>query len=112
MRSLTDMLLEHAMAIQSTTQAPHRMRLSTPLGPDALRVTGFSGREGLSRLFHLQLECLARNDQAVPFDQLLGQLATLSVDVTPAQPAFFNGLICRVTQGERDQECTGYRLGI
>ena len=38
----------------------HRLlSVTTPLGPDAFLLTGFSGKEGLSRLFQFELEMLS-----------------------------------------------------
>ncbi|HEY1377500.1 MAG TPA: type VI secretion system tip protein TssI/VgrG [Gemmataceae bacterium] len=92
------------------TQADSPMKLTTPLGADALLLTGFGVNEGISQLFHAQLDVVATNDQDVPFDKLLGQRATVEVAVGSGKSRFFSGIVVRVAQGGRDQTFTGYRL--
>lgn len=59
------------MATTSRSERP--LTLTTPLGPDVLLLTGFTGREAISQLFHFQLDLLAENERDVPFEKLLGQ---------------------------------------
>jgi len=53
---------------------PRGISVQTPLGPDALFLTAFRGREGISQLFHFQLELMAENRQSIAFDKLIGRL--------------------------------------
>ena len=53
------------------TQANRRLRIETPLGPDALLITALSGTEGISTLFHFQAELLGRDERA-DFDAIVG----------------------------------------
>jgi type VI secretion system secreted protein VgrG len=92
------------------TQANSPMRLTTPLGADALLLTGLTIREGLSQLFLMQLDAIAENDQDVPFEKLLGQKATVQMIMPGGKARFFNGIIARVGQGGRDSQFTTYRL--
>ena len=62
------------------TQANRLMQVSTPLGPDALLLTGFAAHEAISQLFELKLDLLAENDKTVPFEKLLGANVTVSLD--------------------------------
>jgi type VI secretion system secreted protein VgrG len=88
------------------------MRVTTPLGPDALLLVGLSGQEGLSRLFEFRLEVLAENETPVPFEQLLGQKVTVELG-TPAEAVrYISGICCRVGQGGRDQTFTAYHLEV
>jgi type VI secretion system secreted protein VgrG len=92
------------------TQANSPMKLTTPLGPDALLLTGLTVTEGISQLFRIQLDVIAKNDTDVPFDKLLGQKATVELETLPRQTRFFNGVIIRVGQGGRDEVFTSYQL--
>ncbi|HEY1379356.1 MAG TPA: type VI secretion system tip protein TssI/VgrG, partial [Gemmataceae bacterium] len=92
------------------TQANSPMKLTTPLGADALLLTGLSVREGVSQLFHVQLEVVAKNSQDVAFDKLLGQKATVELALGSGKSRFFNGIVNRVGQGGRDQTFTSYSL--
>jgi type VI secretion system secreted protein VgrG len=92
------------------SQATSPMKLTTPLGADALLLTGLTVTEGISQLFHIQLDVLAENDVDVAFDQLLGQKATVELTIAKGKSRFFNGIIMRVGQGGRDETFTSYRL--
>ena len=50
-------------------EAARYFYLDTPLGPDKLLLRGFSGNEGISRLFEFTLDCLAENAISVDFDK-------------------------------------------
>ena len=56
--------------------------LTTLLGEDKLLLSGFTGQEGISRLFSYQLEMLAENTTSVDFDKLIGQKATFGIDIS------------------------------
>ena len=61
------------------TQDKRPLKVNTPLGKDAIFITSFSAREGISQLFQYYLEMIAPNDTDVPFDQLLGQKVTVEL---------------------------------
>jgi type VI secretion system secreted protein VgrG len=95
------------------TQVHRPLQVKTPLGDDRLLAVGFSGSEEISRLFHFQLDLLAENDNAIAFDQLLGQPVTLRLDLPgDAGQRYFSGLCSRVSQGGRDPTFTSYHLEI
>jgi type VI secretion system secreted protein VgrG len=82
------------------TQTHRPMAVSTPLGPDVFLLTGFSGHEGLSQLFHFHLDVLARSTAEVAFDKLLGQPLTVRVELPGGkQQRSFSGICSRVSQG-------------
>ena len=58
----------------ASTLDPRGISVQTPLGPDALFLTSFRGHEGLSQLFHFQLELMAENRQSVAFEKVIGQM--------------------------------------
>src|SRR5262245_13458427 len=60
------------------TQANRRLRIETPLGPDALLITALSGTEGVSTLFHFEAELIGRDEHA-DFDAIVGQGVTVSI---------------------------------
>lgn len=100
------------MSAPPATQKGRPLSVTTPLGPDTLLLTGFSGTEALSRLFTFHLDLVADNKKDIPFDQLLGQPITVQIDLPKAKKRYFNGICYRVSQGERDHEFTTYRLEI
>ena len=87
-------------------QTDRPIKLTTPLGANALLLVGLQGREAISELFHFELKT-AWNDktQLLPFDQLLGKKIT--VEISPSEyKRYFNGIVCRVSQGDRDENFT------
>ena len=93
-------------------QTDRPMKLTTPLGPNALLLVGLQGREAISQMFHFELKT-AWDDKTklLPFDQLLGKKVT--VEISPSKnKRYFNGIVCKVTQGERDENFTYYTLEV
>jgi type VI secretion system secreted protein VgrG len=90
-------------------QGNRRFRVATPLGPDALLLTGFRGSEGLSRLFRFELDLLAPLDAPADFAKLLGQPAVLSVDLPNGEARHHHGIISRFAQGSRDDTFVHYK---
>jgi len=82
-------------------QAERPLTVTTPLGGDVLLLRGLDGQEGLSRLFHFQLDLLAEKDAPVAFDKLLGQKVTVHLALPGGSRRHFNGICNRVSQGER-----------
>ena len=53
-------------------QTDRPMKLTTPLGPNALLLVGLQGREAISQMFHFELKTAWNdNPKLLPFDQLL-----------------------------------------
>src|SRR5262245_23998169 len=94
------------------TQDNRPIAVSTPLGKDALLLVGFRGQEGISQLFHFQLDLLAENKTDVTFDKLLGQRATIEVVLPQGKKRYISGICNRVSQGEQDFTFTAYRMEI
>ncbi len=95
-------------------QSDRSLAVSTPLGPDILLLTSFSGREAISELFHFHLELIAENGTQVPFDALLGQFVSfrLTLPGDDANQRYFHGICSRVSQGVRDEIFTSYRIEV
>jgi type VI secretion system secreted protein VgrG len=91
-------------------QADRPMAVTTPLGKDALLLVGFSGQEAISQLFAFQLELLAENKTDVAFDKLLGQGVVVQLVLPQGKKRTFSGIVSRLSQGERDDIFTAYRL--
>jgi type VI secretion system secreted protein VgrG len=82
------------------SQAERPMALATPLSnQDALLLAKMTGREALSEPFSFQLELLA--EQAVPFEPLLGQPATVRLSGPGGAERFINGILCCFRRGGR-----------
>jgi type VI secretion system secreted protein VgrG len=81
------------------TQDGRFMAITTPLGKDVLLLDTFSGKESISELFCFKLGMYAEDKTKVAFDQLLGQKVTVTLQGDT--PRYFNGIIRRLTQGQR-----------
>ena len=93
-------------------QTDRPIKLTTPLGANALLLVGLQGREAISELFHFELKT-AWNDKTklLPFDDLLGKKVT--VEISPSEnKRYFNGIVSRVSQGDRDENFTYYSLEV
>src|SRR5262245_34399449 len=83
------------------SQTGRLMALTTPLGADALLLERLRGTEALSELFRFELDVLALATSPVAFDRLLGQTATVKVQMPQNQFRYFNGIVSRLSQGDR-----------
>jgi len=93
-------------------QIDRPMKLTTPLGPDALILGGFSGREAISQMFHFELKTVWEDKtKLLPFDQLLGKKVTVEIS-SLHDKRYFNGIVCKVTQYGRDEHFTYYSLEV
>ena len=86
------------------TQDNRPLRISTPLGKDALLITGFSGQEEISRLFHFHVELAAPLGQTIDFAALLGKTVSVQLDLAGGDigTRLFHGIVTRFSQGRRD----------
>jgi type VI secretion system secreted protein VgrG len=95
-------------------QTDRPMKLTTPLGPDAFILVGLAGREAISQMFYFELKT-AWVDQSklVAFDQLLGKKVTVEISFADGEnKRYINGMVSRVTQGDRDEVFTYYALEV
>jgi len=93
------------------TQAERRLSLTTPLGPDALLLTAFSGREELSRPFAYQMELLSEKD-AIKGEEIIGKSVTWSVLMPDDSKRFFNGIVRRFSYKGTDDRLSRYRMEV
>src|ERR1035438_6388453 len=95
-------------------QTDRPMKLTTPLGANALILVGLEGREAISQMFYFELRT-AWGDltKLLPFDQLLGKKVTVEISFADGQnKRYFNGIVSKVTQHERDEVFTYYALEV
>ncbi len=76
------------------------LSVTTPLGPDAFLLTGFSGVEGLSRLFRFELELLSEQDVSVGAP--VGGPIAWAVRSPGRPPRFFHGVVRRFAAAGRE----------
>jgi type VI secretion system secreted protein VgrG len=81
------------------TQDGRFMAINTALGKDVLLLDIFAGKEAISEPFHFKLGMFATDPTKVAFDKLLGQNVTVKFQQDP--PRYFNGIISRLSQGQR-----------
>jgi type VI secretion system secreted protein VgrG len=93
------------------SQANRRLQIETPLGPDALLITALSGTEGISTLFHFQLDLLAEHAEKVAIDDLLGKPVTISVAAGGGK-RFFHGVVSRLSQSGTVGRHATYRADV
>jgi type VI secretion system secreted protein VgrG len=92
------------------TQANRRLRIETPLGTDALLITAVSGTEGISTLFHLQVELIGRDEKA-DFDAIVGKNVTIAI-AAGGDDRYLNGIVSRFSQSGTVGDHASYRAEI
>ncbi|MEI8372615.1 MAG: type VI secretion system tip protein TssI/VgrG [Planctomycetota bacterium] len=84
-------------------QDPHRMEVTTPLGPDKLLLTSFQGTEEFSRPFHFGLTMVSE-DPAIQAKAIVGKNVTVKLKYPAGGERFFNGIVSRFAyQGTNDR---------
>jgi type VI secretion system secreted protein VgrG len=86
--------------------------ITTPLGPDALLLSAFSGHEAISQLFAYRVDLVAANTQQVPFEALLGQPVTVALSLASGGSRYFSGIVQRFSQGARDRKLTSHSADV
>src|SRR5690606_27106642 len=95
--------------VTTYSQQQRPLEVLTPLGRDALLLTGFAGREAISRPYEFRLDLAAPNERPVPFEELLGQPAAVRVALGGGAHRYFHGIISRFVEGGRDDTFTRYQ---
>jgi type VI secretion system secreted protein VgrG len=93
------------------TQENRLIAIDTPLGDDVLLLQGFTGHEAISRLFSFHLDLLSENN-AISFDDLVGQNVTISLTLADQSPRYFNGFVSRFAQSGSDARFTHYQMEV
>lgn len=89
------------------TQDNLALTVSTPLGQDTLLLTRVRGEERLSGLFRFTLD-MTSEDSNLDFDSIVGQNATVTLELATGTKRYFNGIVGRFVQAGRDVRCTTY----
>lgn len=79
------------------TDAQRWLQLTTPLGKDAMILTGFSGEESINGFFSFRLDAISQKEDIKPTD-LLGKEVTFSVLSGEAR-RYFHGFVSRMSSG-------------
>jgi len=74
------------------TQDQRRIGIETPLGPDALLLVGFNGREELSRLFAYELDLRSEN-AAIDPKEIVGKAVSFFTLMPDETPRHFHGFV-------------------
>ncbi len=93
------------------TQDNRFIRIDTPLGKDVLLLRGFTGEEGISRLFAFDLDLLSE-DPSIGYDKIVGQNVTITTVLADDSERYFNGFVSRFAQGGSDHRFTYYRAQV
>jgi type VI secretion system secreted protein VgrG len=84
------------MSVLGYTDAKASLKVTTPLGTDALLLRGFSGEESLSEPFLFALDMVTEHSD-LDVTQLVGAAATVTLTDGLGNTRLFNGLVARVT---------------
>jgi len=93
------------------TQDERTMAVETPLGKDKLLLQKLQGEEGLSQLFHFELELLSE-DSGIDFNAIVGKNVTVSIKLIDGSKRYLNGIVSQFHQGGADARFTFYRAQI
>jgi type VI secretion system secreted protein VgrG len=93
--------------VGSFVQTALRTQITTPLGPDKLLVRSYRGEESISGLFRYDLE-LYSEDAALDMSRIVGQAATLKIQLSNGSFRSVNGIVGRFAQAGRDKRFTTY----
>ncbi len=93
-------------------QLDRPLKITTPLGPDILLLTGFEGDEEISRLFNFHVDLLADLKNDVKFDKIIGQSVTVEMLLLDGNKRYFNGIVKRFSQGSRDENFMRFEADI
>ena len=100
------------MADASSKQESRLLELTTPLGPDALVINGFSGSEALSGLFRFRLNLLAPAKNSITAKQLLKQPVAVSILSGDSKVRYFHGIVSRLSAGDREERFQHFQLEV
>lgn len=89
------------------TQDTLRLQITTPLGPDKLLVRAFAGAEHISEPFRYEAE-LVSEDDSLDFSAVVGQGATVTLNLNGGGRHYFHGLVERFVQEDQDGRFTTY----
>jgi len=92
-------------------QDERMMGITTALGAKVLAVGAIQVQEQLSRLFQIEAE-LASEDGQINLDDVVGQKATIRLNIGESDKRYFNGYVSRLVQVATEGHYTRYRATI
>lgn len=96
------------MSSPTFVQGTRHFTITTPLGADKFLLKNFQGEEGISRLFHYQVELISQDD-SIDFSQIVGQKVTITVELPGGSDnQYINGVVGRFTQAGKSVRFTTY----
>jgi type VI secretion system secreted protein VgrG len=95
----------------SYSQAKRPIKVSTPLGADALLLAGFTGIEGLSTPFQWSLDLLSQDDSIAGAD-LLHQPVSVTITLASGGERFLHGLVREFVQRGRHEQLVSYHMEV
>ena len=95
----------------SYTQENRVIAIDTPLGEDVLLLDGFSGEEGISRLFRFNLDLLSE-DPAIVLKNIIGQRVTIRITLYDGNKRYVNGFVSRFAQGGVGRPFSHYQMEV
>ncbi len=93
------------------TQQNRLIAIDTPLGQDVLLLQGFTGSEGMSRLFSFHLDLLSEK-KSILFKDIVGKNVTITTKLAGGKLRYFNGFVSRFAQSGSDQRFTRYQMEV
>src|SRR5664279_4354417 len=93
------------------TQENRLIAIDTPLGKDVLLLQGFSGHEGISRLFSFHLDLLSLKD-SISFRDIVGQNVTIEIRLANNGLRYLNGFVSRFAQSGSEERFTHYQMEV
>ncbi|MCU7906550.1 MAG: type VI secretion system tip protein VgrG [Candidatus Thiodiazotropha sp. (ex Epidulcina cf. delphinae)] len=79
------------------SQVNRQIKINTPLGPDVLLIFRMQAEEALGRSYEFTLDLLS-DDEAIAFDDLLGEKMTVELDLVDGGKRYFDGYVSHFTQ--------------
>ncbi|WP_292934425.1 type VI secretion system Vgr family protein [Noviherbaspirillum sp.] len=95
--------------LNSLSQHARLISIETPLGAGALIVERFAGRESMSGLFRLDVDCLA-SSAYFELKALIGKEVSLRVMLADGRSRSFHGIVGEASQLGSDGSLASYRL--
>ena len=93
------------------TQAHRLIAIHSPLGADTLLLRSFTLHEEIGRLFQLEADLISA-DPNINFDDIIGQKATIRLDLGNGKTRYFNGVVSRFVQTGQDKDYALYKATV
>jgi type VI secretion system secreted protein VgrG len=95
------------------SQESKSISLKTPLGDDVLLLRGFTGSEGISRLFSFHLDLLSeKSRESVKFKDIIGKQVTITLNMPDDKQRYFNGFVSRFVESSSDDDFAHYQMEV